>query len=180
MFKVIKKILKISCIIVVIWILLWFIPVKFAIQKEDIDYEKEFYIVYFQHDFTTDFKSSKCYITGGKDNFQIYERITAELSGKDPRNEIINVICENAQFVIYGTLEQNDDNNYMLHSDKWELFETKGLRSINLRDALTIGEYSKVDRISPFMETFSYIVIILSVLFALLEKILKKLRKKSQ
>ncbi|MDE6797196.1 MAG: hypothetical protein K2J36_04205, partial [Ruminococcus sp.] len=69
---------------------------------------------------------------------------------------------------------------YILHSDKWELFETKGLRSINLRDALTIGEYSKVDRISPFMETFSYVVIILSVLFALLEKILKKLRKKSQ
>lgn len=175
----IKKVLKISRIIVVIWILLWFIPVKFAIQKEDIDYEKEFYIVYFW-DFTTDFKSSKCYITGGKDNLQKHERIIAELSGEDPRNEIINVICENAQFVIYGTLEQNDNNNYILHSDKWELFETKGLRSINLRDALTIGEYSKVDRISPFMETFSYVVIILSVLFELLEKILKKLRKKSQ
>lgn len=176
MFKVIKKILKISRIVVVIWILLWFIPVKFAIQKEDIDYEKEFYIVDFQwtRDFTTDVWSSECYISGDKDNLRKHERIIAELSGEDPRNEVIRGICENAQFVIYGTLEQNGYNNYILHSDKWELFESKGLRSINLRDALTIGECSKVNRISTFMEMFSYVIIIVSVLFVLLEKIIKK------
>lgn len=49
--KVIKTILKISRIIVVILIVLNFIPVKFAVQPEDIDYGKEFYIVRFRYEY---------------------------------------------------------------------------------------------------------------------------------
>ena len=43
--KTIKIILLTFGVIVAVLILLYFIPVKFAIQPEDIDYENEFYIV---------------------------------------------------------------------------------------------------------------------------------------
>lgn len=84
--KKIKIILKISRIIVLVSILLNFVPMKFAVQKEDIDYEKEFYIIYFQdtRDFVTDSCEMECYISGDKDNLHKNEHILVELSGKDP------------------------------------------------------------------------------------------------
>lgn len=171
MFKVIKKILKILRIIVVVLILLNFVPVKFAIQEEDIDYTKEFYIVHFQLE-------NECYISGDKDNLHKNERILVELSGKDPRNKLRNSICTHAGFVIYGTLEQNNQYRYTLHSDKWELFKNNGFRSITPRHILNIYDYSITGKFS--VEIFSCIVIIASVLFALLEKLLKKIRKTSR
>lgn len=117
--KIIAKILKVISItfgvIVAVLILLYFIPVKFAVQPEDIDYDKEFYIVYFVTPYSTD---SGCYIYNIEDDSTVCR---VELTGADPREDIGNNICRCAltKFVIYGSLE----NNYYLKSEKWDVLE---------------------------------------------------------
>lgn len=161
MFKAIKKILKILRIIVVILILLNFIPVKFAIQPENIDYTKEFYTVHFQYE-------NECYITGDKNG--LYNlNIPVDLSGEDPRDKISSFLYLNGHYLIYGKLEQDGDNHYILHSEKWNPLGSIGLVSAGRgRRFLSIYDYDIIDLNSA--EAFSSIVIIISVLFALLEK----------
>lgn len=179
MFKVIKTILKISRIIVVILIVLNFIPVKFAVQEEDIDYRKEFYIVRFRDKYNsiTENWESECYIIGGKNNLYSNTDIPVEVSGKDPQKVVLTF---STRFVIYGTLEQDENNHYILHSDKWQPFGSVSLYAAGSRKALTVYDYNIINRFSELAVIFSYIVIIASVLFALLEKRLKKIKKPLQ
>ncbi len=117
--KTIKIILLTFGIIVAVLILLYFIPVKFVVQPEDIDYEKEFYIVYFISKYSTD---SGCYICGTHENLSIPygEHIGVKLLGADPREDIIEYICrcELTKFVVYGTLDGKQ-----LHVDEWDILE---------------------------------------------------------
>ncbi|MDE6539111.1 MAG: hypothetical protein K2K66_02880, partial [Ruminococcus sp.] len=103
--------------------LLYFIPVKFVVQPEDIDYDKEFYIVYFISKYSTD---SGCCICGTRENLSLPydEQIYVKLSGADPREDILEYICrcELTKFVVYGSLE-TDGKNYYLNSDKWDVLE---------------------------------------------------------
>lgn len=121
--KTIKIILMTFGVIVAVLILLYFIPVKFVVQPEDIDYDKEFYIVYFITPYSTD---SGCYVCGTRENISLpyNENIYVELSGADPREDIGNNICRCAltKFVVYGTLEK-DGKHYYLNSDKWDVLE---------------------------------------------------------
>jgi len=117
--KTIKIILVTLSVIVAVLILLYFIPVKFAVQPEDIDYEKEFYIVYFITPYSTD---SGCYVCGTRENISLpYEEcFGVELSGADPREAIGDYICrcELTKFVVYGSLDGKN-----LHADKWDVLE---------------------------------------------------------
>lgn len=117
--KTIKIILVALSLIVAVLILLYFIPVKFAVQPEDIDYEKEFYIVYFITPYSTD---SGCYVCGTRENISLpYEEcFGVELSGADPREAIGDYICrcELTKFVVYGSLDGKN-----LHADKWDVLE---------------------------------------------------------
>lgn len=85
--KTVKIILVTLGVIVAVLVLLYFVPVKFVIQPEDIDYTKEFYIVYFITPFSTD---SGCYVCG-----------------TDPREAIANYICryDLTKFIVYGSLD---------------------------------------------------------------------------
>ncbi|MCM1314246.1 MAG: hypothetical protein NC205_03275 [Prevotella sp.] len=116
--KTIKIILLTFGVVVAVLILLYFIPVKFVVQPEDIDYEKEFYIVYFITPYSTD---SGCYIYNIEDDSTV---CLVELTGADPRKDISGYICrcELTKFVIYGSLE-TDGKNYYLNSDKWDVLE---------------------------------------------------------
>lgn len=179
MLKVIKTILKISRIIVVILIVLNFIPVKFAVQEEDIDYRKEFYIVRFRDKYNSITKNweSECYIIGDKNNLYSNTDIPVKISGKDPQKIVLTF---STRFIIYGTLGQDENNHYILHSDKWQPFGSVSLSAAGSRKALTVYDYNIINRFSDSMVIFSYIVIIASVLFALLEKRLKKIKKPLQ
>lgn len=160
LFKAIKKVLKILRIIVLILILLNFIPVKFAVQPENIDYTKEFYMVHFQ-------RENECYIRGDKNG--LYNlNIPVNLSGKDPREKISSFIYLSGNYVIYGTLEQKGNNHYILHSEKWNPLISIGLSAGRGRQFLSIYDYDIIDSDSAVL--FSHIVIIASVMLALLEK----------
>ena len=159
-FKIIKKVLKILQMIVIILILLNFVPVKFAIQPENIDYTKEFYIVHFQ-------RENECYIRGDKNN--LYNlNIPVDLSGKDPRDKISSFLYLSGNYLIYGTLKQDNNNHYILHSEKWNPLISIGLSAGRGRRFLSIYDYDIID--SDSVVLFSHIVIIVSMLFALLKK----------
>ena len=112
--KTIKIILLTFGLIVAVLILLYFIPVKFVVQPEDIDYDKEFYIVCFITPYSTD---SGCYIWNSQENSLEYR---VDLTGADPRKDITSGICNRIfnKFIIYGTLDGKQ-----LHVDKWDILE---------------------------------------------------------
>lgn len=118
--KIIAKIISVAFgVIIAILVAFYFIPVKFTIQPEDIDYTKEFYIVYFITPFSTD---SGCYVCGTRENISLpyVEEFGVELSGADPREAIGNYICRCAltKFVVYGSLDGRN-----LHADKWDVLK---------------------------------------------------------
>lgn len=116
--KIIAKTLKIILvtlgIIVAVLVLLFFIPVKFAVQPEDIEQDREHYIVYFITPYSTD---SGCYIYDVADGSTVCR---VELTGADPRKDIASSIHYSVfnKFIIYGTLDGKQ-----LHADKWDILE---------------------------------------------------------
>lgn len=141
--KITAKIIKIISVtfgvIIVVAVALYFIPVKFTIQPEDIDYTKEFYIVYFITPFSTD---SGCYVCGTRENISLpyVEEFGVELSGADPREDIGNNICRCAltKFVVYGSLDGRN-----LHADKWDVLER--IDGGTHEKYLTVYDYIKLD-----------------------------------
>lgn len=133
--KTVKIILMTFGVIVAVLVLLYFIPVKFAVQPEDIDCEKEFYIVYFITPYSTD---SGCYIYDVEDDSTV---CLVELTGADPRNDIASSIHDSVfnKFIIYGTLEGNQ-----LHADKWDILE-KVERGGTHEKYLTVYDYIDLD-----------------------------------
>lgn len=117
--KVIAKTLKIILmtfgVIVVVLVLLYFIPVKFAVQPEDIEQQdREHYIVYFITPYSTD---SGCYIYNPKDDSTVCR---VELTGKDSREDIASTIHDSVfnKFIIYGKLDGKN-----LYSEEWDIME---------------------------------------------------------
>lgn len=133
--KTIKIILLTFGIIVAVLILLYFIPVKFVVQPEDIDYEKEFYIVYFITPYSTD---SGCYIYNIEDDSTVCR---VELTGADPRKDIVSSIHYSVfnKFIIYGTLDGKN-----LHAEKWDILE-KVERGGTHEKYLTVYDYIDLD-----------------------------------
>lgn len=127
--KYVKKISLLSGIIVIILIILYFIPIKFAIKSSNFNFDDEFYIVKFIPGMSTD---SGWYIVGDQNNMLYSQYIYIDLIGKKPTNFITTKICANNQFIIYGTLEENqcvaisgyEYTKYTLNSECWEILGT--------------------------------------------------------
>lgn len=112
--KTVKIILVTLGVIVVVLVLLYFIPVKFAVQSKDIKQDREYYIVCFITPYSTD---SGCYIWNSQEDSL---ECCVELTGADPRKDIASGICNRIfnKFIIYGTLDGKQ-----LHVDKWDILE---------------------------------------------------------
>lgn len=133
--KIVKVILMTFGVIVAVLVLLYFIPVKFVVQPEDIEQDREHYIVYFITPYSTD---SGCYIYDVEDDSTV---CLVELTGADPRNDIASTIYNSVfnKFIIYGTLEGNQ-----LHAEKWDILE-KVERGGTHEKYLTVYDYIDLD-----------------------------------
>lgn len=133
--KTVKVILMTFDVIVAVLVLLYFIPVKFVVQPDDIEQDKEHYIVYFITPYSTD---SGCYIYDVEDDSTV---CLVELTGADPRNDIASSIHDSVfnKFIIYGTLEGNQ-----LHAEKWDILE-KVERGGTHKKYLTVYDYIDFD-----------------------------------
>lgn len=112
--KTVKVILMTFGVIVAVLVLLYFIPMKFVVQPEDIEQDREHHIVYFITPYSTD---SGCYIYDVENDSTV---CLVELTGADPRNDIASSIHDSVfnKFIIYGTLKGNQ-----LHAEKWDILE---------------------------------------------------------
>lgn len=84
--------------IILILILIIFIPVKFPIDENDIEKDREYYMVTFVSEYSTD---SGPYIIDENGEWHY-----VELKGNDPRNDLDDSITANTVFVIYGSLDR--------------------------------------------------------------------------
>lgn len=100
-FKRLKKRNKIIIITIIISIIMYFVPVKFAVKSDDIDKDKEYYILKFIYGDTTD---SGWYIVDGWDNTP---HTVYHVKGKVPSDYLINSISRNYdnRYVVYGSFE---------------------------------------------------------------------------
>lgn len=120
-----KFIALILGIIIMVFFLLFFIPIKYVVKSSDINYNNEFYVIRFISETCTD---SGCYIIGDQNNIEGYdEELYVTLIGEDPRNYISHTICDNNKFIVYGTLTKDSNGySYMLNSNEWDILETIG------------------------------------------------------
>lgn len=150
---------KIIIITVIIPVVMFFIPVKFAVNINNIDKSKEFYILKFIYGTTTD---SGWYIVDCWDNKLFNSHIILHLNGKIPSDYLSNSICNeyNNRYVVYGSLEKTthvsamgiEGDYYILNISSWDI-----LSNINgglHKKYLTIYDLSWFSWLSEKTETW--------------------------
>ncbi len=115
-FKGLKKRNKIIIITIIISIIMYFVPVKFAVKLDDIDKNKEYYILEFIDGYTTD---SGWYIVDGWDN---KPHTVYHVKGKVPSDYLTNSISReyDNRYVVYGSLECLP-NDTILTIERWNV-----------------------------------------------------------
>lgn len=133
--KILKFILKTLGIVIAVMVLLYFIPVKFVVQPEDIEQDREHYVVVFITPYSTD---SGCYIYNPEDDTFV---CSVELTGADSREDIASSIHYSVlnKFIIYGKLDGTN-----LHSEEWDILG-KIERGGTHEKYLTVYDYIDLD-----------------------------------
>ncbi len=121
-FKRLKKRYVIIIIIIIIPIVMLFVPVKFAVSSDDIDKNKEYYILELIYGDTTD---SGWYIVDCRDYESLDSHYYVHLNGKVPSDYISEPICYEYRnkYIVYGSLKIGTQNGKydILTVDSWDI-----------------------------------------------------------